>query len=198
MNTKIIYSTLFSLLIISCTEKKQREANDIVSLKKTCKQLENELFIIKENEIINQEIFQRNIKYSDMSIDNTLVYWGRDSSNCISLSQIASKPHLIFCFSINTCSPCVDNAIGMIKEVFADFDKNERVIIAGDHPLRLRENHYGKKKLTGIQLPIEEIEAPFFFVLDENLKLSLLHIFNKANPNLTAIYLKEIAKRCDI
>jgi hypothetical protein len=51
--------------------------------------------------------------------------------------------------------------------------------------------------LSGIDLPVAEIEAPFFFVLDGSMELSFLHIFNKMNPELTKIYLENICKKYD-
>jgi hypothetical protein len=51
--------------------------------------------------------------------------------------------------------------------------------------------------LSGIDLPVTEIEAPFFFVLDKSMKISFLHIFNKMSPELTKIYLKEIRGKYD-
>ena len=104
---------------------------------------------------------------------------------------------LVFCFLTNTCSPCVDKAIELTQEVFSDYLENEQIIVAGDYPLRLRDDCYGKRMLTGVNLLIEEIEAPFFFILDKDLKMSYLHIFNKMNPILTKIYLEEIHKKYD-
>jgi len=186
---KTMYFLTLFIVCFSCTS---RQSDNHISDKY---RIEDELFIAKHTEALQQEILRRTVKYTDMPIENSRVYFGSDSLTTFFLMDITSKPRLIFCFSANTCPPCVEKAIDLTKAIFTDYLVNEQIIITGDYPLRLRDNCYGKRMLTGINAPVEEIEAPFFFVLDENFKISFLHIFNKTNPDLTKIYLEEILKK---
>ena len=183
------------IITTSCTNRMSNEVNE---LSKINKKLTEELFFKNEEMVIYKEIFRRTIKYGNISIDNTKVFWGRDSLNTYSVSQIASKPRLIFCFSSNTCTPCIDTAIELTKEVFPDYLENENIILTGDYPMRLRNDCYGKKMLSGVVLPLNEIEVPFFFILDKNLNLSFLHLFNKMDSHYTKLYLEEIREKYEI
>ena len=189
---KTIYFIVFLIIATSCSNKKSGE---ILELKKTNRELTDELFIKSEIERTYLAVFHRTIMYCNSPIANTRVFWGRDSLNTFELSQIASKPRLVFCFSANTCTPCIEMALELTKGFFPDFLENENIIITGDYPMRLRNDCYGKKMLTGVVLPLKEIEVPFFFILDKNMNLSFLHLFNKANSDYTKLYLDEIRKK---
>ena len=189
---KTIYFIVFLAVAASCTNKK---SDEIFELKKINRELTNELFIKGEIERANLGIFHRTIIYCNNPIANARVFWGRDSLKTFDLSRIASKPRLVFCFSKNTCTPCIESAIEITKELFPNFLENENIIITGDYPMRLRDDCYGKKMLTGAALPFNEIEVPFFFILDKNMNLSFLHLFNKINPDYTKLYLDEIRKK---
>ncbi|MDR2145274.1 MAG: hypothetical protein LBE91_02275 [Tannerella sp.] len=191
---KKFFLFFFLLFLLSCSNTNNKE---IERLTKINEKYDSDLFILKQAEQANQEILRRTIKYSGEKIESKSIFWGRDSLNTFTLNELAVKPRLIFCFSTNTCSPCVESAIEFIKEVFPDYTENEMIIITGDYPLRLRDSVYGKKMLSGITLPINEIEVPFFFILDKKMEVSLLHLFNKLNPDITKVYLEEIKKKYD-
>ncbi|MDR0699295.1 MAG: hypothetical protein LBG28_08790 [Tannerella sp.] len=195
---KIFYRIILLLIIASFTGCKQKDTESIAELKEINRRLENESNAAKEAERIEREIYRRTIKYSQTPFDDSQVFWGKDSVNIFSLKELALSPRLVFCFSINTCTPCIDSAIELIKEIFTDFECNETIIITGDYPLRLRDNCYGKRMLSDIKLPVTEVEAPFFFVLDKSMKMSFLHIFNKMNPEATKIYLEEIREKLSL
>jgi len=190
-----IFATL--LFIISCVGSK-KEIEEFDKLADTNQRLKDKLYIIEEGELIRQEIFRRTIIYNEYSIENNHVYLGKDSLNACALKEIVTNPCLVFCFSSNMCSPCIEKSINILIETTHNYTDNKRIIIAGDYPFRLRDNFYGKRMLTGIVLPVEKIEAPFFFILDSNLKIIDLHIFNKTNPDLTKIYLEEIHKKYNL
>ena len=189
MKTFCFLSLLFTL---SCVNNKEIDRLTQINYK-----IESDLFISKQAEQANREILRRTIKYSGKTIESRSVYWGTDSLKIFTLTELASKPRLVFCFSINTCTPCVETAVDFLKEVFPDYKENEMIIVTGDYPLRLRNLVYEKKMLSGINLPIDEIGVPFFFILDNKIEISFLHLFNKLNPDITKIYLEEIKKKYD-
>ncbi|MDR0573688.1 MAG: hypothetical protein LBG96_06590 [Tannerella sp.] len=194
---RTLYCIIFLLITASFAGCRQKDADDIAKLKELNQRLEDEFYNVREAERISLEIYRRTLEYSRTSIDDKPVFFGKDTVNTFSLDELALKPRLIFCFSTNTCTPCIDSVIGLIKGRFTGFESNETILIVGDYPLRIRENCYGKRMLSGIDLPVAEIEAPFFFVLDKSMEISFLHIFNKMNPELTKIYLDEICKKYD-
>lgn len=130
-----------------------------------------------------------------------VVFWGTDSLNTFSLSDLCKDKKLFFCFSEKTCPPCIDAVIDMLNKVFTEKEiKTKIVLISPDYPTRLRNDCYGKKLLSlhnknlGLPMELEDSFAPFLFIMDKDLCVKYLHIHNKALPQLSSIYLEEIRK----
>jgi len=116
--------------------------------------------------------------------------------------NLTSKNKIFFCFSRNTCTPCIEQTIEIVKKIFPDYQQNERIIfISPDYEKRFRDNCYGKKLLTlehsKLGIPIEETEAPFFLVVNDQLYIEAIHIVNNLNFEKTEEYLRKIIKRTD-
>lgn len=185
------------MLFYSCTpsEKANLEVQRLEKL-----EIENQSLIQKvENygfeKDIKYELFKSTMRYSFSKINTKNIYFGTDSTKKYTLKNITKEPCLFFYFSNNTCSPCVDAAIELVKKNFPDYITNNRIIIAGDLPKRLRNDCYGKKMISHISVPSNKIDAPFFFILDKNPELIFLHIYDKNDPFMTEIYLNEIKQR---
>lgn len=133
-------------------------------------------------------------------IDQT-AHWGTNYIDSIHLSELCNERKLFFCFSEKTCPPCIDEVVNMINEVFTKEEiKTQIVFISPDYPTRLRDDCYEKKLLSlhekylGLPIELQESFAPFLFIMNKDLRINYLHIHNKALPQLTLIYLKEIRK----
>ena len=130
-----------------------------------------------------------------------IAYWGTDSLDSFSLSNLCNDKKLFFCFSEKTCPPCIDAVVDIMNEVFTDEEiKTKIVFVSPDYPARLRNDCYGKKLLSlhnknlGLPMELEDSFAPFLFIMDKDLCVKYLHIHNKPLPRLTLIYLEEIKK----
>ena len=128
-----------------------------------------------------------------------IAYWGTDSLDSFSLSNLCNDKKLFFCFSEKTCPPCIDAVVDIMNEVFTDEEiKTKIVFVSPDYPARLRNDCYGKKLLSlhnknlGLPMELEDSFAPFLFIMDKDLCVKYLHIHNKPLPRLTLIYLEEI------
>lgn len=49
-----------------------------------------------------------------------IAYWGTDSLDSFSLSNLCNDKKLFFCFSEKTCPPCIDAVVDIMNEVFTD------------------------------------------------------------------------------
>lgn len=138
--------------------------------------------------------------YSGMKILNNQVFFGRDTLGVKSLSQAFKQPTLMFFFSRNTCSPCIDISMDCIKKVFPDFATNDRVVLVGsDLETRVKDSFFAKPVMSFVggkmNIPIENYNVPFFFVLDGDGKLDMLFVPEKAFPEVTEAYLKIVKER---
>jgi len=134
----------------------------------------------------------------NLEIENTDVYIGFDSVNIFNIKQLNHK--FFFYFSIQTCSPCIEQTVDCIKEVFPDYENdNEIFFISPDYPARFKGNCYGKPLLTldseKLGIPVEKLNVPFIFVIDSNLKIKKMHIVNKNDFRSTVKFLKELVKK---
>ncbi|SFL52005.1 hypothetical protein SAMN05216357_12642 [Porphyromonadaceae bacterium KH3CP3RA] len=160
----------------------------------------------KQTENENIEIFIHNtiteMENENMGkqIVNTKVYFGTDSINQTTLHELTNIPRLFFYFSNNTCPPCIDQSVEIIKEIFNDYESNEKIIfISPDYPLRYSNNCYGKKLLKlkneNLGLPIEDgFQPPFFIIINMDMKVESIHVVNKMDFERTREYLVRISE----
>lgn len=181
---RYIFIGLLSLFIIgicSCIKK-----NDMQSFEDNYEQ------------IIDKKIDKLEKENMHLKVKNQMLFIGKDSLNQISLKNFGLPKKLFFYFSANTCSPCIEETIGIIKKTIPNYILDERVVfISPDYPSRFKDNFYGKKILTlehsKLGIPLEQTEAPFFFVLNNQLEIESVHIVNKTKFFKTEEYLKKIA-----
>ncbi|MDR1742912.1 MAG: hypothetical protein LBR48_03720 [Dysgonamonadaceae bacterium] len=163
----------------------------------------------KENEHIDyqqiDDIFVRNklaiekltLANLNREIISQKVYFGKDSLHLFSMKKLVKKHRFFFYFSEKTCASCIYNTVDCIKEVFPDYEQDDKIIfIAPGYPARMKENTFGKRLLTltkgKLGIALEEKLVPFLFTVDENLKLKTLHIVNSKDFTETMQYLNTI------
>ena len=116
----------------------------------------------------------------------------------IELSELLKKNSLLFYFSANTCSPCIDHTIEILKDIYPDYLENNQIIfISPDYPARFWNNCYGKKLLifenNKIGLPFEEsLQPPLFLIINDSLKIKRIHIVNKMDFERTRTFLRNV------
>ncbi|MDR1339070.1 MAG: hypothetical protein LBK58_03320 [Prevotellaceae bacterium] len=152
---------------------------------------------IDYRQLIENKINELRGNTINSKITNQEVYLGVDSLNKTDMQQIVTK-HLFFLyFSYQTCSPCIQQTVEYIEEVFPDYENDDRIIfISPDYPARFRRNCYGKKLLTlskgELGIPLESEHVPFIFILNKNMEIEELHIVNKENFVKTLEFLKKL------
>ena len=180
----ITYGILFAIFpVISCQNKKTQQNRED-----------------KENgylQLVEKKINKLRDENLNLTIDDQKVHFGADSLTKFDLKEIAANHILFLFFSYETCSPCVLQAANYIKEVFPDYEKDDRIIfISPDYPARFRRNCYGKKLLTlsngKLGIPLEYENVPFIFTLTDELIINKLNIVNKNNFIKTLEFLKTI------
>jgi hypothetical protein len=129
-------------------------------------------------------------------IENQPAYFGFDSLKKTDFLQLSATHKFFLYFSFQTCSPCIDETVRNIEEVFPDYKEDDGIIfLSPDYPTRFRNNCYGKKLLAidkpSLGIPLEAENVPFLFTLTPDLKIQNLHVVNKSNFKKTLAYLKE-------
>ncbi|GHT51967.1 hypothetical protein FACS189440_21520 [Bacteroidia bacterium] len=185
----ISYSIFLFSIIFSCCNnsgvkrEKDLETNDYLEL------VENKI-----NKLIDNNL--------NLVVDNQTVYLGIDSLNKMELQRIIENNVFFFYFSYQTCPPCIQQTVSYIKEVFPDYENNDRIFfIAPDYPPRFRRNCYGKALLVlskiKLGIPLEAENVPFIFSLNNKLAIEKLHIVNKEDFAKTFDFLKMLSEQVE-
>lgn len=149
------------------------------------------------------ELYQFTLQNELMSIANPQVYLGNDADSTRFLSDLVESPTLVFRFSGEACSVCTDFVIKELRRTFQDFRSEGRIILLGSNVSNaIKEDHYGKNVtsllLDDLNLPFEQYNIPFFFILDSDFKCKMMFIPDKSFPDLTKYYLETIRARFSI
>lgn len=122
---------------------------------------------------------------------------GKDTLNKITYT--GKYPILLCCFSVESCSPCYENMLDIVKEIFPDYkERNDIIFLSNDLEFRYRDSFYGKKIYSNAinpSLKIAETGVPYFFILDKDLKTDLVMCPDKTFPAMTKDYLTIVKKR---
>lgn len=171
----------------------------------SCSYKEKKKSVSEDNyeQILANKIKISEVENCNLNLKNQKVFFGNDSLNKISLMNLASKNKIFFCFSRNTCTPCIEQTVDIIKKIFPDYKQNEKIIfISPDYDKRFRDNCYGKELLilehSKFGIPIENTEAPFFLIVNNQLHIESIHIVNNLNFEKTEKYLRKIAKKINL
>lgn len=170
----------------------------------SCSYKEKKSSTLKDNyeQILANKIRISEVENCNLNLKNQKVFLGNDSLNKISLMNLVSKNKIFFCFSRNTCTPCLEQTIDIIKKIFPNYKQSEKIMfISPDYDKRFRENCYGKKLLTledsKFGIPIEDTEAPFFLIVNNQLHIESIHIVNNLNFKKTELYLRKLTQKSD-
>ena len=160
----------------------------------------------KESDELNSYMvnFSTNILNSNFQLNNILV---RDSlNNTIPLKtafNYGQKQILVCRFSKMHCESCVNFAIQNFRN-WVDSIGIKNVLFLGNYHSNKIFNR--EKPLYGIQgmnvynafelkIPAEELGYPYYFILDRNLRISNVFVPDKAAPEITNRYLKNIQSK---
>lgn len=186
---------IFLLFNIGLLFLNQLNKNELNSTKHRLEHLEN-IEIMFE---VSKEITATRFKYEQRNIGDSYIYSGSDNNTLIPIPSITNRPKLVIGLNQNMCRPCAKGVFANIKEVFPDFESNPNIICIAEIEQRFKDDYYGKKVISFHQkdnFPLYEIDStPYFFILDKDLCVKLLHITDKTSTELTKEYLKIIKER---
>lgn len=166
-------------------------------VKRNRKLMENIGALYRFNTLLEQDMLQSNVGFHSLS-PNLKLYTGKNDT--IHISDI--EPHgvaLVFRYSIYGCTPCIDSAISTVKEFVQDNPEIEVLTFATyTLPVELRDFKRLNKEFKHIyhvptlDLPMDEEEIPYLFLLNDKLQITDVFFIRKEFPQLTAAYLTNI------
>jgi len=144
---------------------------------------------------VENKINQLQESNQNQVIENQSVYLGIDSLDLMDFKQVVANHLFFFFFSEETCSPCIQQTVTYVKEVFPDYETDDRIyFISPTCPARFRRNYYGKKLLNlengTLGMSLEAENVPFIFTVSNDLVVEKVHVVNKSNFDKTLEFLK--------
>lgn len=170
--------------------------------------LQNESYTKHSNSSIidNDSVYiclrNNEINNLDLGIQFPMINFEKD----LSLSDLLNKsstPILVFRFKETNCRLCIDNELEMMNKCLSNFDKH--CIILGSFGKNVKLKNFMRiKKIETLSFEVpydclknwnvEQYEAPYYFILHPNLRVSNFFIPEKAFPSLTEQYLKGVKR----
>ena len=156
-----------------------------------------ETFIGKYKELIVNKVTELEKENLGYLIKNQLVYFGDDSLNTFEIKKIVSGDQIFFYFSYNTCPPCLNYTIDLLKKYIPSYYEDDSIIfISPDYPKRFRNDCFGKQllilQLNELGLPLERENVPFFFKINTDMQIVSLNIVIKEDFERTEKYIRSL------
>ena len=196
---KIFYSFCLLLIIISILIIGIRN-NGFNTFSKGIDRSEYEHVVSQYSILFANTIFQ--FSTTDILLDNVEVSDSKEST--YNLSKILAKPCLVLRFTELNCQQCVDDAVSSLMNHVRQSPQLNAIILtsysnAQDlyifkhlHKIDIPIYNLGEERL---QLPIEDIDTPYFFISDETLIAKEVFIPDKSINDLTSEYLRVITHK---
>lgn len=177
--------------------------------------------LIQERKLYKKEIVRLGVKFSNKSEqyeiineDRFLAYLNEgcvvsdelkiinQAGDKIKLSSYTNKKKcLVFRSSFLNCQPCVDEAVLSLKKIIKDVDSSQVIILANYRLLsdlkkfkRINKMFNEVYQVDSLNLPLEELNIPYFFMIDEDMKTNHVFVPQKELSVATDRYLSIVKK----
>ncbi|MDR1221760.1 MAG: hypothetical protein LBL07_02620 [Tannerella sp.] len=195
MNKYLVVAVIFVVIIITSLSfyyqlqlRQERENH-----KQSCSQImllydmlkeEQEVLMKNEGCMVSKSLYLTDLKNQKIKID----------------SLFSEGPFLVLFFSSSYCNDCVNYCLTQIKDFMTKQGFNKIILFASGYQLRdlyvfARSNQFNDKcfySMNSLNIPIEETNMPFMFIMDEKLMPSHFFIPKKEIPEQTERYLNFI------
>lgn len=164
--------------------------------------LEAKLWNSKLDAIYNNKDIEIVTEYC--SIPDYLIFWD-ESGEYYDISDVLSENNkMVFYFSENHCSDCIKSALNEIINIPDSTTLNNYIILCNylnarhfqtllkEYDLRVPIYNINGQRLN---IPAEEMNSPFFFIINSDLRCRQVFIPIKEIENYTANYLEKMNKK---
>ncbi|MCD8042919.1 MAG: hypothetical protein LUH10_07620 [Tannerellaceae bacterium] len=143
--------------------------------------------------------YSLNINHTGMIIDDIALNYGLLST----FLYERKKPVLIFRIIESNCDLCYNHEMDIIKEYYGDTFMEDNIMIFGSFTYDRNLNMLLKRRKLNIvsenipymeENPLDELNFPYYFILNPDMKISNIYIPDKTFPDLTIEYLESIKR----
>lgn len=191
-----LFIGIVALLILSLTtnfvllKRQHRKDDSFVKYKSDAEE---------RNRVLSDWILLHSRYSSSFKIsDSAMVY---DFNNDrIKLKELVKGKKLVFKFSKNNCSSCIEAEVNLLNEISSSMNPDPVLIIAQDYTMKelkfLKKRYNFKQTIYGAdpsfsKLEIEKLNFPYYFVLDDALNSTMIFFPNTKLPFLSEDYVKQ-------
>lgn len=154
--------------------------------------------LFRENLFLREDIISIQQGACVLSPQQTLYEESGNSTKLSNITKMKTK-YLVLRYSSLSCTPCVDNAIAAIKK-FSKENPDINILLLATYQFQKDLKVFKKMNklftqvynVRSLNLPIENRQIPYLFVLDEELQVLNTFIPRKEIPELTEQYLEKM------
>lgn len=157
---------------------------------------------INYNENAEQLIENSRIKDELGSINKNCIVVD-DNGNELRISDLITSTTLIFKISKLNCSSCINQNIEILNKILGKYNFKKGDIIVLYQDCNIRDQVLLKRlfeieipiyripsSIEDLQLEIDELNVPFFFLVDSCFQPNLIHVLDRQTPQITERYIE--------
>jgi hypothetical protein len=192
---KLLVNILFLVIFI---------ITGLIILREFNKYGERLVYIYNNPPAVNNLVFNstRSWKYELDTILNSRTLTFPDTNKNTNLYCLTDSPSLVFRFSGNMCSPCIDFVIDRISFCIQDFKENDRVLfLYSDANPVMAENYFVKQSwyiTDSFHQELDNLMIPYLCILDSEHRIKSLYIPDMAYPELLDKYLEMVRDKLNV
>lgn len=153
------------------------------------------------SELINEDRFLA-FQNEGYTISKKLEIINQNGDKIDFASYMSERQYLIFRYSFLNCQPCVDEVLRLLKMSMNEVDSSQILIFSNYQLLndlkkfrRINKIFDEVYKVDSLNLPIDKLNIPYFFVLGKNMQVSHIFIPQKESPKTTERYLNMVKNK---
>lgn len=136
-----------------------------------------------------------------MQLDSAMILWDTDGKPYKLKKLVNSHKLIVLRYSELNCNVCVDTLFSRIKHCVTEINKNNILVLASYHNKRdllifkrINQLPYLILSVDSLQIPLDNLNEPYLFVLHEDMRMTHFFIPHKERSNDTDRYMKFVQK----
>lgn len=159
----------------------------------------NQNFMEQKLQYIESNLFS-NIKYQNVNISNIQAFYNNKSAKPILKPN--QKYAVVYRYHDTGCEACINFGITKFKKIAEEIGTNNVMIFvktSSTRTLQIDQNTYDIHTpmfmVDSLPIVLDQLNIPYFFILDSNMNINNLFIPDKSIPGFTDKYSKEIQSK---
>lgn len=194
MNNNVIIAISVAILLLSNIFSLRKNHYYAKALYYKDSLIMNQNFMEQKLQYIEGNLFS-NIKYLNVNISNIQAFY-KNKNTKLKPNQ---KYAVVYRYHDTDCEACINFGIIKLKKIAQEIGVSNVIILvktSSTRTLQIDQNTYDIHTpmfmVDSLPIALDQLNIPYFFILDSNMNINNLFILDKSIPSFTDKYSKEI------